>query len=214
MSDFTTNGPVVLIAHSHVQHPDSIEGVEVALTAGYLAASVTMWHAPVEAAANTNPGRFSIYLNRHATRDDLWEHKIDLEVGTGTAATEAMTATEPAAEKVLAVASTTGFAARDKLYVQDTNAGSPTSTTGSLGSPETLSEWHACDKIVANTSIDIMAGLVNEKDSSDVIWNLAQFFQFNVEPGWARVRCDFSHEGAAGANVHVKAELNEITDIE
>jgi hypothetical protein len=213
MADYTTSGPTSVLAHAVVIHPDSREGSPHSLTAGYLAAVITMWHAFVEAAANTNPGRFSIYGAYGADADD-WIHLADFEVTTATPGTEAMTATEPAGEKVLACASTTGFTARNNIYVQDTNAGSPTGTTGALGSPETLSEWHRVDKIVSNTSVDIMVGLANQKDSSDVLWTDAEYFKFNVPPGYSRVRVDFSHEGAAGANVHVKAEIIEITDIE
>lgn len=212
--DYTTNGPTTLIPHSVVIHPDSVEGTPVSLTAGYLSAVVNMWHAFVEAAANTNPGRFSIF-GAYGADDDDWIHLIDIEVTTTTPVDETLNGGgEAAGSKVLNVASTTGFAARQNIYVRDTNGGAPTGATGTLGSPETLSEWHRVDKIVANTSIDIMVGLENAKDNSDVLFTEAQFFKFNLPPGFSRVRCDYSHEGTTGANAHVKAELLEITDIE
>lgn len=213
MADFTINGPTVLIPHSHVQHPDSVEGTIITLTEGYLSAAIDMYHAFVEATVNTDPGRFSIFGSRDASAKDTWKHLIDIEVTNGTPVTEDLTNTEGANTKVLRVASTTDFTARENIYVRDTNAGSPTSTTGALASGEENSEWHRVDKIVTNTSVDIMVGIQNQKDSSDELWDLAQQNTFNLPPGYLRVRVDFSHEGTTGANVHVKAELMEITDI-
>ena len=161
-----------------------------------------MKHALIEATANTNPGTFRIFGSLDASGDDAWFHIMDIDVTTATAATEAMTATEPIAETVLAVASTTGFVAKDNIYVQDTSV-------------EADSEWHTIDKIVANTSIDIMLGLTAQKDNADVIWGSAQQFTRSLNcAALARLRVDFSHEGATGANCAVMAEIASATDIE
>lgn len=200
MADFTQSKST-LISHQAVTHPDSIEGTAVSVATA-LECLIVCWHALVEATANTNPGKFRIFGSLDAADDENWFHITDIEVTTATAATENMTATEPAGETVLAVASTTGFAAGDNIYVQD---------AGTLAD----SEWHTIDKIVANTSIDIMMGLTNQKDSADVIWGSAQQFRVALNcAGLSRIRCDFSHEGATGANCHVKAEVVVATDIE
>ena len=188
-----TQSKSTLLTHAAVTHPDSVEGTSVVM-ATYLNAVIVCWHALVEATANTNPGTFRVFGSLDAADDENWFHILDIDASNATAATEAMTATEPAGETVLAVASTTGFAAKDNIYVQD---------TGTLGD----SEWHTVDKIVANTSIDIMMGLTNQKDSSDVIWGSAQQFTVPLPGNLSRVRVDFSHEGAVGANCHIKAEI-------
>jgi len=152
-----------------------------------------MFHASVEATANTNAGTFLVQVSANSSGDEDWVtiHKFTATVST--ADTEAMTATEPSGETVLACASTTGFAAGDNLYIQD---------TGTLAD----SEWALCDKIVTNTSIDLIDGLTTGKDSSDVIWNDADVFVAQLDlTAVGRYRVIFSHEGATGANCHVKA---------
>lgn len=200
MADFTQSKST-LLAHAAVTHPDSVEGTAVSVATA-LECLIILWHALVEATANTNPGTFRIFGSLDAADDDNWFHILDVDVSNATAATEAMTATEPTAETVLAVASTTGFAAKDNIYVQDTSVVAD-------------SEWHTVDKIVSNTSIDIMLGLTNQKDNADVIWGSAQQFSIPLNcAGLSRIRVDFSHEGATGANVHIKAEVHVATDIE
>jgi hypothetical protein len=109
-----------------------------------------------------------------------------------------MTATEPAAETVLAVADDDGFVALDDIYIQD---------TGTLAN----SEWAKVQEVVTDTSITITDGLTTEKDSSDVLWGSAQRFTHNLDLFGAaavgRLRVIFMHEGAAGANMHVRAMM-------
>lgn len=200
MADITQSKSVTL-SHQGVTHPNSVEGTAVSV-ASYLSCLIVMWHAIVEGTTNTNPGTFRIFGSLDATNDEDWFHILDIDVSSANPATEAMTATEPTGETVLAVASTTGFAAKDHIYIED---------VGTLAD----SEWHTVDRIVANTSIDIMMGLTNQKDSLDVIWGSAQQLRVSLDcSGLSRLRVDFSHEGAAGANCHIKAEIMGATDIE
>ena len=199
MADYTQSKSTT-IAHAAVTHPESIEGTSVDV-ATFLSCMVVMWHALIEATANTNPGKFRVFGSLDSSGNDAWFHIVDFEVTNATAATEAMTATEPIGEKVLACASTTGFTAATNIYVQD-------------ASVETDSEWHPVDKIVTNTSVDIMEGLVTQKDSADFLWSDAQHFKATLNCAHlSRVRVDFSHEGATGANCVVKAEVKSATDI-
>lgn len=196
-----TQAKSTIIAHAAVTHPNSIEGTAVSVATA-LKGTIILKHALLEATANTNPGTFRIYTSIDASGDDAWNHLMDIDVSDATAATEAMTATEPIAETVLAVASTTGFAAKDNIYVQD---------AGTLAD----SEWHSTNKIVSNTSIDIFMGLTNAKDSSDFIWGSAQQFHVPLDfSGLSRIIVHFSHEGSTGANVHVLVEVNVTTDFE
>jgi len=113
-----------------------------------------------------------------------------------------MTATEPTAETVLAVSSTTGFAAGDDIYVQDAGT-------------EADSEWHKVDRIVSNTSVDIFMGLTNGKDSSDVLWGSAQVFRVPLSfDGLSRIIVHYSNEGSSAPNTAVLVEVMMSTDIE
>lgn len=186
-----TQGTVVL-SHQAVTHPDTVVGSAIDVSTA-IGGSIYLFHAAVEAVANTNPGIFLIQTSASSTGNEDWITMLSYAANDGTADTEAMTATEPAGETVLAVASTTGFLANDLLYIQDT---------------VTLadSEWARCKEIVTNTSVDLVDGLTNAKDSSDVIWNDATLLNVPVDfTGAGRLRVVFQHEGAAGANVHIKA---------
>ena len=117
-------------------------------------------------------------------------------MNAGTPDDEVLTAIEPAAETVLAVAATAGFAAGDVVYIQDI---------------DTLanSEWGRLQEIVTNTSIDLIDGLTNEKSTAGSgckAFNDATVQSMYVDlTGITRLRVVFQHEGATGANVHVKA---------
>ena len=83
--------------------------------------------------------------------------------------------------------------ANDTLYIQD---------AGVVAN----GEWGRCREIVTDTTIDLVDGLTTEKDSADVIWNDADIFNCQLDlTAVGRVRVVFQHEGAAGANCHIKA---------
>lgn len=194
MAAFSKTQGTTILTHQAVTHPDTAKG-SVQDVSTKISTLIAMFHASVEAAANTNPGSFLLQVSASSSGDEDWVTVRKFTVQVSTADTEAMTATEPAAETVLAVASTTGFAAEDKLYIQD---------TGTLAD----SEWALCQEIVTNTSINLVDGLTSEKDSSDVIWNDAEIFFAQLDlSSVGRLRVVFQHEGAAGANVHVKAMM-------
>lgn len=181
-----------LLDHQAVAHPATVQGADLNVAA-IDSVWVACYHAIIEATANTNPGIFLIQGSPTAADDEDWATLFEFTVTDATPDTEAMTATEAAGETVLAVASTTGFAAGDGLYVQD---------TGTLAD----SEWARCQEIVTNTSIDLIDGLTTGKDNSDVIWNEAEVCSKLVDcRGLLRLRVVFQHEGATGANVHVKS---------
>lgn len=186
---------VSVLTHQAATHPITIVGSSIsALTKR--AVLIFMYHAYVEAAADTNPGKFKVQVRPDAGDGSVNEHWITVAeyVAKGTTPdTEAMTATEPIGETVLAVASTTGFVAEDLLYIQD---------AGTLAD----SEWAECQEIVTNTSIDVIDGLTVAKDSADVIWNDASKFVCALDlHANESYRVVWSHEGATGANGHVKA---------
>lgn len=202
MADFTQSKST-LLAHQLFTHATdtTIEGTAVSV-ASALQCLINIWHAIVEATANTNPGTFRVFGSFDSSGDAAWFHILDIDAGVLTGVTEALTATEPIGETALAVVDEADFVAKDLIYVED---------AGTLAD----SEWHTVDTVVVNTSVNIMLGLAVAKDSSDVLWTNAEHFQVSLDcAGLSRIRVDFSHSGATGANVHIKAEVLIATDIE
>jgi hypothetical protein len=192
MATITKTAGTAVLAHQAVTHPDTVKGSAQDVSTK-LAATIICFHASVEATANTNPGSFLVQVSGSASGDEDWATVAQFTATSSTADDEAMTATEPAGETVLAVASTTGFVAGDTLYIQD---------VGTVAD----SEWAKCQEIVTNTSVNLIDGLTNAKDSSDKIWNDADIFTCSLDlTAISRLRVVFHHEGAAGANCHVKA---------
>jgi hypothetical protein len=157
---------------------------------------VFLFHGYVEATADTNPGKFLVQVRPDAGDGTATEHWVTLAEFTArgtTPDTEAMTATEPVAETVLACASTAGFAVEDELYIQD---------AGTLAD----SEWAKLRTLTTNTSITLIDGLTTQKDSSDVIWNDASKWAVSINlEACESFRVVWIHEGATGANGHIKA---------
>jgi hypothetical protein len=187
-----TKSYAVALAHQAVTHPATVVGSALDVSTK-LGMTLALFHASVEAAANTNPGKFLVQISGAASGNEDWVtiHAFDATVST--ADTEAMTATEPIGEKALAVAATAGFVANDILYIQD---------AGAIAD----SEWGRCREIVTNTTIDLVDGLTTQKDSSDVIWNDADMFTCQLDlTSVGRVRIVFQSEGATSVNCHIKA---------
>lgn len=193
---------VTLIPHSRVIHPDTIKGTELDVSGDY-GIGITMHHGYVEDAANTNPGRFVIFASPKSSGDDSWVQVGAFQTKNTDPDKVNFNASEAVGQTDLTVDAVTGLAAHDLLYLQDTNGGAPTGTTGALSSPETLSEWAYLRKAVT-TTVTVLNGIANAKDSSDDIYNDAsRFYWCEDVSGYARIRVDFIHEGATGANCDV-----------
>lgn len=191
----TKTDSVDVLTHQAATHPTTIVGSAIDCRTK-IGATLFLYHGYVESAADTNPGKFLVQVRPDAGDGTVLEHWVTvaelLAAGT-TPDTEAMTATEPGGETVLAVASTAGFAVEDLLYIQD---------TGTLAD----SEWAQLRTLVTNTSITLIDGLTNGKDSSDLIFNDARRWVLPLDlTGIESFRVVWIHEGAAGANGHVKA---------
>ena len=191
----TKTDSVEVLAHQAATHPTTLVGSAIDCRTKRRAV-IFLYHGYVEATADTNPGKFLVQVRPDAGDGTVLEHWItvvELAVKGTTPDTEAMTATEPAAETVLAVASTTGFAVEDELYIQDTTTLAD-------------SEWAKCRTFATNTSITLVDGLTTQKDSADVIWNDASKFIVPLDlDAVESFRVVWIHEGATGANGHVKA---------
>lgn len=195
MATISKTADIAALAHQLVTHPDTVKGSAQDVSTS-LGATVVCFGGFVEAAANTTPGSFLIQASASATSNEDWVTIGEIAMNAGTPDDEVLTAIEPAAETVLAVAATAGFAAGDVVYIQDI---------------DTLanSEWGRLQEIVTNTSIDLIDGLTNEKSTAGSgckAFNDATVQSMYVDlTGITRLRVVFQHEGATGANVHVKA---------
>ena len=182
------------MAHQAVTHPATVVGSALDVSTK-LAATLLLFHASVEATANTNPGEFLVQVSGAASGNEDWVTVYEFDATISTADTEAMTATEPIGETVLAVASTTGFVANDLLYIQD-------------GSVVVDGEWGRCQEITGTPTINLVDGLTVAKPTGNscVVWNDADKFVVSLDlTAIGRVRIIFQHEGAAGCNAHIKA---------
>ena len=191
-----TDNFAVVLAHAAVTHPTTVVGAKIDVSTKR-AVNIFMYHAYVEATLDTNPGKFKVQIRPDAgsgSENEHWFTVAEYLVKGTSPDTEALTGTPGIGVKVLTVVSTTGFLAEDLLYIQD---------AGAL----TDSEWAECQEVVSNTSIDLIDGLKVAKDSSDVIWNDASKFVCSLDLNAVEAfRVIWSHEGATGANGHIKAE--------
>jgi len=202
MADLT-QADHTFISHQLLTHQGTLEGTPYAC-AGALSGTITIKVANVETIANATGVGVLVMGSHAASGDDAWFDLTPPFIGTTVVAeTEAMTATEPVGETVLACASTTNFAVLDTVYVQD---------SGVLAN----SEWHRVVRIVANVSVDIAYGLANEKDNADILWTKAEIFTVHLPDlgGLRRVNILVVHESGTGSNLHVLAAGVFATDIE
>lgn len=201
MADITQSATQTIISHQALTHPNMLEGTLVAV-ATYLSGVITVKIANVETTANATGVMIWIQGSFETSGDDAWFDLITFDGSTTAAETEALTATEPQAETVIACASTTNLVVGDWVYVQDASV---------VGD----GEWHKIVKVVTNTSITIAYGLANQKDSSDFIWTEADVFTCKINcEDLKRINVLVVHEAATGANLHVLVEGVFATDIE
>ncbi len=182
---------IELIEHQAVTHQGTVVGTAQNVST-ISSITISLFHASIEDAANTNSGKFLVQISMSESGNADWGTIYEFYATISTADFEAMTAIEPIGETVLAVALTAGFAALDKLYIQD---------TGTLKN----SEWALCQEILTDASINLIDGLTNAKDTSDIIRNDADIWTFVLDvSSIKRIRTLFVHEGSVGADCHIK----------
>ena len=201
MADPTQSATQTIIAHSALTHPAMLEGTPVAC-ATWISGVITVKVASVEATANATGAAVIVQGSFETTGDDAWFDLLEFTGSTTVPETEAMTATEPEAETVIACASTTNLVVGDRIYLQDASVVAD-------------GEWHRIVSVATNASITIDYGLAVQKDSSDVIWTEADIWVCHVDcTGLKRLNVLVVHEAATGANLHVLAEGVFFTDLE
>jgi len=183
-----------IIAHALVTHPGTVIGAAQAVAT---AIQVTLFldQGFVEAAVNTNPASWLIQVSAQSSGDEDWYTIQEILLSeNGTPADENLTATEAIGEDELAMVATTGFAAGEYVYIQD---------TGTLAN----SEWGLIQALLTGpVRMHLLDGLTTGKDSSDTAWGQAErnIVTLNLE-SIARYRVVYMHAGAAGANTHIRA---------
>lgn len=182
-----------ILTHQAVTHPGSVYGADQDV-ATKLGVTIFMSAGFSEAAANTNPGSFIVQIKGQETGDEDWYEIQRFTIGeTGTPADEALTATEPIGETVLAVAATAGFAALDNIYILHTTLAN--------------SEWAKLEKIATDASLTLTDGLTSEQTAaaSTAFGSAQRFAMYLSLTGVDTFRVIFMHEGGTGANMHVRA---------
>lgn len=191
-----TGGIALFSDHVAVTHGSSAFklGVEIDV-ANDLGVSGVLEHAYVEVTANASPASFYIMANPFDSGDEGWYTLLQFDTSTTAAPTEVLSGAEAAAQTVLEVASTTGFAVGDTIYVQDATVNN--------------GEWHRIIRIVTNASITIAHGLADAKAGTDTIWGEAEQFPFEFDvSNYKRLKVDYNNETAAtGSNTHIRGTL-------
>lgn len=198
MATISKTGGIALFSAAHVAvtHGSSAFklGVEIDV-ANDLDVSGVLEHAYVEAIANAKPATFFIMANPNDSGDEGWYKLLQFDTSTIIAPTEVLSGSEAVGQTVLEVASTTGFAIHDIIYVQ--------------GATLADGEWHRIIRIVTNTSITIAHGLANAKVNTDTIWGQAEQFPFSLNvSSYKRLKVDYNNELATtGSNTHIRGTL-------
>lgn len=138
---------------------------------GMFSIKVYIQHALTTDAVENADGVFIFEgASETGTSNEDWGELYRVPMVTGTPNTEALTATEPIGETVIAVASTTG------LYTND-------GTRWMLLKDNTLaaSEMIKVVSAVSNTSVTIQDGLTAEHTSADVLWDIANSRAYYVD---------------------------------
>lgn len=193
MASITKTAGQVLLEHTAITHPDTLVGAAVDVSTK-LAATLILFHSSVEATANTNPGTFLVQVSGAESGNEDWATVAVFTASATTADTEALSGAESPGATVLEVASTAGFVAGDYLYIQNTTLAD--------------GEWNRLQEIATNVSLTVIDGITNAQSSSSIVWNDADIFVCQLDlTAVKRLRAIFQHEGATGANAHVKGLL-------
>src|SRR3989304_9437971 len=84
----------VMLALQNLTHPATVVGSAVDVSTKF-GATIFLYHALVEAVANTNPGSFLVQVSPDASGNSNWITAFEFQGDVASPATEAMTATEP-----------------------------------------------------------------------------------------------------------------------
>lgn len=192
MATYSKTQGTVVLAHQLATNPTTIISAAQDVSSK-ISCTLFLFHGFIEAAANTDPQKWYVQASAAASGNEDWANLLDYTIDeTGTPAREALTGAE--ADDTLAVASTTGFAAGDTVYIED---------SGTLAD----GEWGQVESIVTDTTIDLIDTLTAAKDAADFV-NAAQIFVAQIDlSAIGRLRVIYANEGATAADSHIKATM-------
>lgn len=200
MADYTQSATQTLLAHQEITHPANVVGTAVDCST-WISAQITAWLANIETTVNATGVAFILQGSIETSGND-WFDLVRFTGSTTAAETEALTATEPIGETVLAMAATANLTVGDIIYVKD-----------ETGVAE--SEWGEIVAVATNASITLMDGLITEKVANDDVYDQAQRFSALVLcDGLKRIRACVVHQAATGSDIRVKCTAVAATDIE
>ncbi len=204
-----TQAAVTLLAHQLHTH-DVLDVSQVGTeqdVRSWFNGTIYIYHANIQVTANSI-GVDYVLQGRYdtgATINENWVDIVPIRTGTTAADTQAISGTEAAGETTIAVGAdpSVDFVPRDEIYILD---------TGTLAD----SEWAQVDHAAtAPDIITLVDGLTNAKDSADSIFTQAERRTYDVElSGYSYVRMVMYHTAPTGSDIHFKAEMVAVTDIE
>lgn len=200
MADWTKSDSADAITHQEVTHPATVLGGDIAVAADDAVSFVLRWSS-IEAAANTNAGSFLIQGSDKTSGDENWAIITEISTPTGTATKADLdSGGEAGGQTVIGVSTTTGMAAGEWIYIEDT-------TTA------VNSEWCLVVSIVTDDTVEVVDGIANAKDNADDSWSDAQVVVVNVDVHSLQyVRVIYQAEGATGADTAVWVTYSKATD--
>ncbi len=201
MADVTQTESV-LLAHAALTHPGNKVSDGAVNVIGDIGAMVYTNHANVEATANATGVSYLIEINAEASNDDHWHTVDEIITGTTAAADEALDATEPVGEVVIAITLTAGFAIDQQIYIVHTTLAS--------------SEWARLVDLITDTSITILYGLTTDQTAAaSTLWTQAERHATYVNlTGASRLRGTVIHRAATGSNIQFYMSALRFTDFE
>ena len=200
MADYTQSATQNLLAHQAVVLGANVVGTAVDCTT-WLMAQITAYLGKIETTANAT-GPAVIIQGSIETAGNDWVDILRFTGTTTAAVTQALTATEPIAETVIAIATTANFLVGSFIYIKD-----------ETGVDE--SEWGEVVDLTTDTNITLMDGLLVQKVADDDVYTQAERFSVLVEcGGFKRLRACFVHQAATGSAMRVKVTAVGATDIE
>lgn len=170
----------------------------------FLSAGFHIFHANVETTANATGVEYKIQVrySTAATSDEDWITLYTFQTGTTAAVAAEIAGTEAAGQTSIDVDAdpTAAFTRGIVCYVQDTTTVAD-------------SEWAQVDFSVAVTTVNLVDGLTNAKDSADTIWTKAETnYSTHDLGGYSWVRAVVVHTAATGSNIEFKVEMVQVTD--
>ena len=201
MADYTQVQATVLTQQA-LALAASVAGTPVNV-AGYLAGIVYIYKGKTATTADLTAGLdyIALQVSPDASGNNWYDYTKFIPSGTA-ALTEALTATEPVGETVLATSTTAAFVLGSYVFCTD-------ATDEALNS-----EWLVPIAVAANVSHTYRDGLLFAKAADDDVYDQAERWAVGIDfAGVQRIRLVAQHLGATGSGWVIKAILEAASAI-